>query len=228
MKAVLEPNSLLSQRGAGSGSRILLLSLWKQTLLTRPRGFLPPRRLSGCARGARGSQPGPRSRRRWSHWYARHPQVLSSPADPFLEARIPPEPGDRVPLPSQRRAVGARALGAGRSKARRPFQEARVGGKLGTEPLGLGQAARDGCGLSSPVSRAPKLCGWRCRSGQNIPRGAHLLQSPSPAFPFPPQPLLLRRPGRPRFPGSGRQAAGRIVLSHVAASLGPQCVRLSA
>lgn len=179
MKAVLKPNSLLSQCGAGSGARVPAFVSGSKPW--RPRGFLPGQ----VAPAAHAGPPAPRL-------------VLAPGAPvvalgtrrcrPLSRRGIPPEPSDPGPLPSQRRAGGANSRRR-RTRTRGPFQEASVRGKLGTDLPGP-----PALGFGHP---APKLCGQRCSWGQACPPPP----VPRPAFPFLPGLSPCSAPAASVFPG---------------------------
>lgn len=219
MKAALEPNSHLTKqvRCWKQIAQPQLLSSSKPAHCRRdlfPASTLLPSR----TRGARGWQPGPPSRRPRS--------VRIAPAGAFPACRTPfrspnfpeaPKAGsDPIPVGEQSGWSSRRPGGAG---AQRPFYEHILRGI----PRGQTTSASGTAAGLTPCSAAPNFAGWGCSSGRGRRRGARLPRLPQPpadAF------LLLfpQPPGRRPFPGRWSADCGRIVLSHVAASLGPRSV----
>lgn len=209
MKAVLKPNSLLSQCGAGDRSRIPAFVSGSKPW--RPRGFLPGQVAPAVHAGSQALSlvlaPGA-------------PAVVALSTRrcrPLSRRRFPPEPSDPGPLPSQRRTGGANSRRR-RSQTRGPFQETSVRGKLGPDLPGLGQAVREGGGLWALAPQHPNFVG----RGVAGARPAHLLRSR--ALPFPSSPASL--PAVPRPPAFSREwsagcRAHCLIAGQVSASLGP-------
>lgn len=180
MKAALEPDSLLSRCGAGSGWRVPAFVSLEANPPPAPTRVSPAAKSLG--RHPRGRRPAAGAALPAAALGAPRPRRCR----PRPDARIPPErePGASA-FPGARGRAALQAPG-GAGPADRPG----VRGKPGTDPLGRRPGPRERRVPSTPAPPAPKLCGQRCSSGPRIPRGAHLLRPralPSPRSPASPR-----------------------------------------